>query len=365
MTDHGTWRASGIASLIGIIALALIVALAGCQPAAQPTAAPTAEPTAAPAAEPTVEPTAEPTADSAAELTHAVLSLDWVPNTNHTGFYVALDKGWYAEEGIALEIQIPSDPSAALRQVGAGNTEWGVSFQEELTIARSTDIPVVSIAAIIQHNTSAFAALASSGIESAADFEGKTYASYGLPIERPILEGLMACDGADASTVEFVDVGFDAFPALLAGRVDLAWIFEGWDGVQAQLRGVELSLVRLYGSCIPDYYTPVVIAGESTLAEQGDLTRRFLAATSRGYAYAAENPEEAAEILLKHSPESDPELVRASQEWLSPRYQDDAPRWGEQREEVWVTFAQWMFENGLLEREIDATAAFTNAYLPE
>ena len=318
-------------------ALALIVALSGCQLVRRSSAAPT----------------------------RAVLSLDWVPNTNHSGFYVALEKGWYAEEGINLEIQIPSDPAAALKQVGAGNTDFGVSFQEEVTIARANDIPVVSIAAIIQHNTSAFAALASSGIDSAADFEGKTYASYGLPIERPILEGLMACEGADVDTVEFVDVGFDAFPALLAGRVDLAWIFEGWDGVQAQLKGVDLSLVRLYGSCVPDYYTPVIIAGEATLKEKGDLTRRFLAATSRGYVYAAEHPEEAAEILLKHSPESDPELVRASQAWLSPRYQDDAPRWGEQKEATWVEFAQWLYERELLPKAIDATRAFTNDYLPK
>jgi len=160
-------------------------------------------------------------------------------------------------------------------------------------------------------------------------------------------------------------VGFDTFPALLAGRVDLVWIFEGWDGVQAQLKGVDLSLVRLYGSCLPDYYTPVIIAGETTLEEKANLTRRFLVATSRGYAYAAENPEEAAEILLKHSPESDAELVRASQAWLSPRYQDDAPRWGEQKEETWVEFAQWLYERDLLPKEIDATQAFTNSYLPE
>jgi len=338
MTKHHRWTgiARGNTWVAVMAALALVVALSGCQGQ-----------------------------QSGAELTHAVLSLDWVPNTNHTGFYVALEKGWYAEEGIDLEIQIPSDPAAALKQVGAGNTEFGVSFQEEVTIARANDIPVVAIAAIIQHNTSAFAALASSGIDSAADFEHKTYASYGLPLERPVLEGLMACEGADVDTVQFVDVGFDAFPALLAGRVDLAWIFEGWDGVQAQLKGVDLSLVRLYGSCVPDYYTPVIIAGQTTLAEKGDLARRFLTATSRGYVYAAENPEEAAEILLKHSPESDPNLVRASQAWLSPRYQDDAPRWGEQREETWVEFAAWLYERDLLPKEIDATQAFSNNYLPE
>lgn len=295
----------------------------------------------------------------------AVLSLDWMPNTNHSGIYVALEKGWYLEEGIALEIQIPSDPAAALKQVAAGNTEFGVSFQEEVTIARSNGIPVVSIAAVIQHNTSAFAALASSVIKSAADFEGKTYASYGLPIERPIMSGLMACEGADASKVEFIDVGFDAFPALLAGRVDLAWIFLGWDGVQAQLKGVELSTVPLYGGCVPDYYTPVLIAGESTLKDKQELTKGFLSATARGYAYASEHPEEAAEILLKHSPESDPVLVKASQEWLSPLYQDDAPRWGEQKPEVWRSFTDWLAENDLLEQAVDADQAFTNAFLPK
>jgi ABC-type nitrate/sulfonate/bicarbonate transport system substrate-binding protein len=295
----------------------------------------------------------------------AVLSLDWVPNTNHTGFYVALDKGWYAEQGIDLEIQVPSDPAAALKQVAAGNTEFGVSFQEEVTIARANDIPVVSIAAIIQHNSSAFAALKSSGIKTAADFEGKRYASYGLPIERPVLEGLMRCAGADAGKVEFVDVGFDAFPALVAGRVDLAWIFLGWDGVQAQLKGVELASVPLYGSCVPDYYTPVIIAGEKTLAKRGDLARRFLAATVRGYEYAAKNPEESADILLKHSPESDPKLVKASQLWLSPRYQDDAPRWGVQKAEVWSMFANWLYERKLLAKMIDPERAYTNKYLPK
>ena len=297
--------------------------------------------------------------------TEAVLTLDWVPNTNHTGFYVALDKGWYAEQGLDLSIQIPSDPAASLKQVAAGNTDFGVSFQEEVTLARANGIPVVSLAAIIQHNTSAFAALKTSGIASAADFQGKTYASYGLPIERPILEGLMECAGADADTVTFIDVGFDAFPALFTGKVDLAWIFVGWDGVQAQLKGVELALVELYGSCLPDYYTPVIVTGEKTLATKADLVHRFLAATARGYAYAIEHPAEAADILLEHSPESAPDLVRASQAWLSPRYQDDAPRWGQQSPEVWAQFAAWMYANGLLPVDIDPALAFTNDYLPE
>jgi ABC-type nitrate/sulfonate/bicarbonate transport system substrate-binding protein len=298
-------------------------------------------------------------------LTKAVLSLDWVPNTNHTGFYVALDKGWYAEEGIALDIQVPSDPSAALKQVAAGNTEFGVSFEDELTIARASGIPIVSIAAIIQHNTSAFAVLKSSGITRFKDFEGKTFASSGLPIERPILGALMACDGGDINQVTFVDVGFDILPALMGNKADIAWIFQAWDGIQAGLKGVELVSLPLYGSCVPDYYTPVVIAGEKTLAQKSNLVQSFLKATARGYAYAAQHPDEAAQILLKYAPESDPALVKASQAWLSPRYIADAPRWGEQKPEVWETFSNWMDVNGLLSKPIDSIMAFTNDYLPK
>ena len=326
--------------------LLLVAGLSACA-VAQATPVPTAAP-----------PTAMPP-------TKAVLSLDWVPNTNHSGFYVALEQGWYAEEGIELEIQIPSDPAAALKQVAVGNTEFGVSFQEEVTIARSNDIPVVSLAAIIQHNTSSFASLAETGIQRAKDIEGKRYASYGLPIERPILGQLLACDGGDINKVEFIDVGFDAFPALVGKRVDVAWIFLAWDGVQAELMGVKLSNLELYGSCVPDYYTPVVIAGETTLQNKPDLVRRFMAATARGYEHAIAHPEEAAEVLLRASPETKPDLARRSQAWLSPRYQADAPRWGEQKLEVWREFADFMFSSGLIAKRIDENKAFANDFLPQ
>lgn len=332
----GKWFSMGIALLL----VSVLVGCAGAQPTLTPL------------------PTATP------KPTKAILSLDWVPNTNHTGFYVALEKGWYAEEGIDLEIQIPSDPAAALKQVAYGNTEFGVSFQEEVTIARSNDIPVVSLAAIIQHNTSAFASLAETGIQRARDIEGKRYASYGLPIERPILGQLMACDGGDINKVEFIDVGFDAFPALIGKRVDLAWIFMAWDGVQAEIKGIKLNLLPLYGSCVPDYYTPLVIAGETTIANKPDLVRRFLKATVRGYEYAIAHPEESVEILLRASPETDPELARRSQKWLSPRYQEDAPRWGVQKLEVWEEFAKFMYDNGLIAKPIEAQKAFTNDFLP-
>ncbi len=252
-----------------LLFLALIVAMTlGLPGATSPAAA--ADPSAtAPAATP-------------GALQKVTLTLDWVPNTNHTGFYVALNKGWYREQGLEVDIQVPSDPAAALKQVAYGHTEFGISFQEETTLARAQGIPVESIAAIIQHQSSAFASLKGKGITQPKDFEGKKYGSTGGLLERPIIQGLMACDNADVNKVEFVDVGYDALPALLGGKVDFIWIYQGWEGIQAELMGKPLDVVPLYGSCIPDYYTPIIISGETTIQQKPDLVRRFLAATATG-----------------------------------------------------------------------------------
>jgi ABC-type nitrate/sulfonate/bicarbonate transport system substrate-binding protein len=148
--------------------------------------------------------------------------------------------------------------------------------------------------------------------------------------------------------------------------VDFAWIFYGWTGIEAELRGTPLDTVMLsdWSDCVPDYYTPVIITSEQNVAEEPDLVRSFLAGTAQGYEFAISSPAEAAEILLKYAPESNADLVRRSQEWLSPQYQADASRWGEQKLEIWQTYADWMADRELLPRHIDAEEAFTNEFLP-
>ncbi len=298
--------------------------------------------------------------------TKVTLMLDWAPNTNHTGIFVAQDKGWYAEQGLDLEIVQPGQSGTPVAVVAAGKADFGISFQEEVTNARATDVPVVSIAAVVQHNTSALVSLQDRGITSPKDLEGKKYASWGLPIESQVLDVLMKCDGGDVSLVEFVTTGLSDPLTAIQRDLDVAWIYEGWEGVEAELRGMPVNMVRFsdWFDCLPDYYTPVIVTSEEAIAERSDVVRRFMAATARGYAYAAENPGEAAEILIKAAPEANPELVRKSQEWLSPRYQDDAPRWGEQKPEVWQGYADWMNSHGLLPKAVDASKAFTNEFLP-
>ncbi len=298
--------------------------------------------------------------------TSAVVMLDWFPNTNHTGLYVALDKGWYAEEGIAVEIVEPAEGSTLIQVVAAGQADFAISYQEEVSNARAQNIPIVSVAAVIQHNTSGFASPQDRGITRPKDFEGRKYGSWGSPTERAVLDVLMSCDGGDVSEVEFIDIGWADYFTVVQRDVDFAWIYYGWTGIEAELRGMPLNIVMLsdWTQCVPDYYTPVIITSEQNISEEPDLVRRFMGATAKGYEYAIENPAEAADILLKYAPESNPDLMRRSQEWLSPHYQADAARWGEQKLEIWQGYADWIADRGLLPRYIEAEEAFTNEFLP-
>lgn len=294
------------------------------------------------------------------------LMLDWAPNTNHTGIYVAYDKGWFAEEGIELEVVTPAGVTVEA-VVGAGKADFGISFQEYVTSARIEGVPIVSIAAVMQHNTSGFASLRERGITSAADFVGHSFGAYGLQIESQIIKAMVRRDGGDPELVNYISVGEADLLTMLERDIDFAWIFYGWQGIEAIQRGMDVNYVMLsdYFDVVPDYYTPVIITSEQLIADNPQLAERFMAAAAKGYEYAIEHPAEAAEILLRHAPELSPELVRASQDWLSPRYAEDAPQWGYQRAEVWKAFGDWMFNNGLIAREFDYQQAFTNRFIPE
>ncbi len=297
----------------------------------------------------------------------AILNLDWTPNTNHTGIYVALEKGWYSDAGVDLRVVTPGADTNVLALVGAGRAQFGISFQEFMTSARVEGVPVVSVAAIIQHNTSGFASIGR-GISQAKEFEGKRVGGSGLPIERAILKYMMASEGADIDKVRFVNIpGSMDLMTALQRHFDLAWIYYGWQGIEAELRGIDLDVVMMdeYFDAVPDYYTPILVTSERLIEEDPELVRTVVAATARGYTYAAQHPQEAAEILLKYAPENDPELVVRSQEWLSPRYIDDAPYFGFQRLEVWDRFGAWMHENELIAAPFDAASAFTNEFLPQ
>lgn len=291
--------------------------------------------------------------------------LDWSPNTNHTGLYVAKEQGFYEEEGLNVDILLPGSGGADA-MVASGEVPFGISYQEGVTQGRTQGVPLVSIAAVIQHNTSGFAAPVDRGIKTPKDYEGKTYGGWGSPVEEAILKSIMDQTGADVGKVKFVNMGEADYFTAVKRDIDFAWIFYAWTGIEAELRGepLDMQYVKDYTDKL-DYYTPVIVTNEKTAANDPELVKAFMRATSKGYEYAIEHPEEAADILLKAVPDLDKELVLASQKWLSPKYQDDAARWGEQKREVWQNYSDWMHERGLIEEELDTDKAFTNEFLPE
>ncbi|RKJ48355.1 ABC transporter substrate-binding protein, partial [Butyricicoccus sp. 1XD8-22] len=184
--------------------------------------------------------------------------------------------------------------------------------------------------------------------------------------EQAIIDTLMSVENADINKLEIINAGDADFFTMANQGIDFAWVFYGWTGIEAELRGEEINMVYLtdYSEKL-DYYTPVLATNEKMISENPEIVKAFVTAASKGYQFSIDNPEEAASILSSAVPELDAELVVESQKWLSSKYQDDAPRWGEQKLEVWRNYANWMEDNGFLEGEFDPEKAFTNEFLPQ
>ena len=294
--------------------------------------------------------------------------LDWTPNTNHAGVYLAAANGWYDEVGLEVEIIEPAAGGIA-QAVAAGRAQFGVSVQESVIPAREQGIPIVSIAAIIEHNTSSLIALGDEGIARPRDLAGKTYGGFGGALETALISTLVECDGGDPEAVTFVEVGnVDYLVGMRRDHYDFVWIFDAWDGVRyTEVLGEDMAFVRFidYTHCIPDWYTPVIVTSEDLIADDPDLVAAFMVATARGYRAAIGDPAAAAETLLASAPELDAELVRRSAAYLAQRYTSAPERWGRQEMAIWTRFEAFLREAGLTESAIDVAAAFTNRFLPE
>lgn len=307
--------------------------------------------------------------DSGSEdLEKITFVLDWTPNTNHTGLYVAKEKGYFEKEGLDVEIvQPPEDGADAL--VASGKAQFGVSFQDSMApgVAGDNALPNTAVAALIQHNTSGIISRKGEGMERPKGLEGKKYATWDAPIEKAMMQNVVEKDGGDFSKVELIpSTVTDEVSALKSKSVDAIWIFYAWAGVATEVANLETDYFAFKDiNPVFDYYTPVVIANNDFLEEKPDTAKAFLRALKQGYEDAIVDPDEAASILLEASPELDEELVKASQEYLKDQYKADVKQWGYIDPARWNAFYGWLNENGLSEAELPENAGFSNDYLPE
>ena len=294
--------------------------------------------------------------------------LDWTPNTNHTGLYVAESLGYFEDQGLEVEIVQPPEGGADAL-VASGRAQFGVSFQDSMApgVAGDNALPTTAVAALIQHNTSGIISRKGEGMDTPKGMEGKKYATWDGPIEVAMIQNVVEQDGGDFSKVEMIpSTVTDEVSALESGSVDAIWIFYAWAGVKFELTGAETDYFAFKDiNPVFDYYTPVVIANNEFLEEEPETAKKFLTALRDGYEYAIENPQEAADILCEAAPELDPELVLASQEYLKDQYKAEVDQWGYIDPERWNAFYQWLNANGLTETEIPENVGFSNDYLPE
>ena len=301
----------------------------------------------------------------ASVLKKVTFALDWTPNTNHTGVYVARELGYYKDAGLDVEIvQAPENGADSL--VAAGQAEFGVSFQDSMAayVAGEDALPVTAVAAIIQHNTSGIISLAENGITSPAKMAGHTYATWEAPIEQGMIKSVVEADGGDFSQVEMVpSTVTDEVSALKTKQVDSIWIYWAWAGEKCKLAGLDTNYFDFAGlDATFDYYTPVIIANDDAISKDADTVQAFVDATRRGYEHCIENPDDAADILLKAAPELDRDLVVASQHYLADQYQADADKWGQMDQDRWDAFYAWVVEQGIAE-DIPAGAGMTTTFV--
>lgn len=294
--------------------------------------------------------------------------LDWTPNTNHTGLYVAQEKGYFEDEGLEVEIvQPPEDGADAL--VASGKAQFGISFQDTMApgVVGEDALPTTAVAAVVQHNTSGIISRKGEGMDTPKGLEGKKYATWDAPIEKAMMENVVEADGGDFSKVELIpSTVTDEVSALESKSVDAIWIFYAWAGVATEVAGLETDYFA-FKDINPafDYYTPVIIGNNEFLEKEPETAKKFLSAVKKGYEDAIEDPDGAAEILCEAAPELDQELVKASQEYLKDQYIADADRWGYIDPDRWNLFYNWLNENGLTENEIPENTGFSNEYLLE
>lgn len=324
------------------IAAAAAVALSGCQAASDD---------------------AEPDTSAAAPVS---VLLDWSPNPDHVALYTAQQTGAYDEAGVDVTFMTPANTADAAREVSLGRADLAISYEPDTLIAAEQGLDVVSVAALIPTSLTSLIARTESGITTAADLEGKTVGLSGLASQQPTLDFIAREAGIDPDSISAPNVQQSLNQALLTDQVDAIFgAFRNIEGVELTAQG-DFVVMPATELGVPDYAELVIIANPSRLADDAgyaERVRAFLAGTAAGQATALDDRRAAIDSLTPETEGSyDPDVLELMIDATLELLPEDG--FGQQSAEDWAAYARWMYQNGLLESEIDGATATTNDYLP-
>jgi ABC-type nitrate/sulfonate/bicarbonate transport system substrate-binding protein len=319
-------------------------------------------------------------ATNSPKLTTVTLALDWTPNTDHTGFFVADTLGFYRQAGIRLRI-IPYTTTLPDELVAAGKADFGISFESMVAIDETQGLPVTSVMAILQHMASVIGYRPGSGIHRPRDLVGKTFAWDGGTDEIASIEYLIDKDGGQGKlpdgkpNFKVVSLNTSAYAAVYDGHADFDFPLVTWEVIQARLAGQPMDYFNLQHWGFPDRYEVVMISGHRFLRDHPALATRFVRASAKGFSYAAHHPAQAARILIDDNPGvfSVPALVYDSAALMAKSYWlDSKGRFGYQDYARWYGYTRFAVRARILTDAKGAVVTkvpaninswFTNAYL--
>jgi putative hydroxymethylpyrimidine transport system substrate-binding protein len=292
--------------------------------------------------------------------------LDWFPNADHVGLYQALAEGDFSNVGLHVKVQTPSDPSLPLKLLAAGKIDLAISYEPEVLLARDQNLPLISIAAIVQRPLTSIVSIGSKHIKRPAQLKGKKVGTAGIPYQSAYLATILAHAGVPAHSVKEINVGDNLVPAMLSGRVD-ATLGAYWNYEAIQLKQLHKhpNVIPVDEAGVPPYDELVIVARQSTVFKKTDVLRRFVQALARGYESARRDPQGAVSNLLAASPGLDKSFQLAAVKATLPAFfpTNTSKPWGWQDQTQWNAFGQWMLSHHLISNPNAIVQASSNDFL--
>lgn len=295
------------------------------------------------------------------------LTLDFYPNPDHAGIYMAQKLGYFEEAGLDVSIDAPSDPAAPMKQVAAGRSDLAISYEPEVALAREQGLDVVAVAALVNRPLTSLIWLQKSGIKGVADLKGKTIATAGIPYQDAFLKTILARVQLTPEDVKAVNVGFGLLPALVGGSAQaMLGGYSNVEGVDLRERGKAPVVTPVDQLGVPTYDELVLVARRQSLEEEPEKFRLFLAALERGTEAAVAQPGAATAAITEANPDLEPKLAAAEVKATLPLLgaRTEGRPYGYMDPKEWATFAGWMRDNGLIESLPQASELLDNGYLP-